>query len=215
MFKKKSGVFFINIKGFMRFQGTTDLPDLLYLPRTYQRVLVSLGGIWAEVFLLTVMFLVFPIIQLTFFGLVISLRVFLSVFWNMNLLSSNSDGHKMVADVIGFPTLGECYNEYLVSKIARAPLKDSLFNEKVMKTVKIYIIFSLIFVGLLLLLQINYFGKIILRLTNPVLLEGEITVIVAVLLIISYLYFFDFIVFSMKRIRVYLRLIRLRSRENI
>lgn len=213
MFRKESGVFFINIKGFMRFQGTTDLPDLLYLPATYQRVLVSLGGNWAEVFILTLFFLVFPTIQLTFFGLVISLRVFLSVFWNMNLLSSHSDGHKMVADVIGFPTLGDCYNEYLISKVTRIPLKESLFNNRVLKTIKLYIIFALIFVGLLSILQINYFGKIFLRLTNPVFFEEEITVLKVILLLISYLYFFDFIVFGIKRIMVYGKLIS--RRKNI
>jgi hypothetical protein len=203
MYRKESGVFFINIKGFMRFQGVTDLPDLMYLPRTYQRVLVSIGGIWIEVFVLTLLFIFFPSIQITFFGLVISLRVFLSVFWNMNLLSSNSDGHKMVADVIGFPTLGECYNEYLISKIARTPLKESLFNGRVLRTLKFYIIFSLIFVGFLLLLQLNYFGKILLKLVDPELFVGENSLFVVLLLMISYLYFFDSIVFSIKRIRVY------------
>lgn len=212
MYQKQSGTFFISIKGFMRFQGITDLPDLLYLPKTYQRILVSLGGIWAELLTLTMLLIVFPELQLSFFGLVISLRIFISLIWNMNLLSSQSDGNKMISDVIGFPTLGDYYSEFLISKIARTPLKESLFNRRVKTTLIFYIVFALSFTGLFLLLQLNYFGRIFLKLIDPsiFLLTLNWTTTFP-LIIISYLYFSDFLIFSLKRILIYYRLIKRRK----
>ena len=152
MYNRKSGIFFINIRGLIRFQGITDLPDLLFLPKLYQRVLVSLGGLWAELVFLTLLLILFTPFQMSFLALVISLRVFFSLIWNMNLLSTGSDGHKLITDIIGFPTLGEAYNEYLVRKVANVPLKDTLYNRRVLITIKLFIVFAFGFVGVLIIL---------------------------------------------------------------
>ncbi|OLS23596.1 MAG: hypothetical protein HeimC3_24080 [Candidatus Heimdallarchaeota archaeon LC_3] len=211
MFNQKSGVFFINIRGLIRFQGITDLPDLLFLPKLYQRALVSLGGLWAELVFLTLLLLLFTPFQMSFLAFVVSLRVFFSLIWNINMLSTGSDGHKLITDIIGFPTLGEAYNEYLVRKVANVPLKDTLYNRRVLITIKLFIIFAFGFVGVLIILQINYFGRLFLLLISTTLNIYTDYIFILVMLVISYLYFIDFIVFVLRRIRFYGQFLSIRK----
>ncbi|OLS18685.1 MAG: hypothetical protein HeimC3_01140 [Candidatus Heimdallarchaeota archaeon LC_3] len=213
MYRKQSGIFFINIRGLIRFQGITDLPDLLFLPKLYQRMVVSLGGLWAELISLTMILVMFPDIQLSFFVLVISLRVFFSLIWNMNLLSTGSDGHRLITDIIGFPTLGEALNEYLARKLANIPLKDTLYNRRVLITVRLFMIFSFMFVGVLIILQINYFGKLFFSLLSTSLNIVANNIFIIIMLLISYLYFLDFVVFAYRRIRFFSQFFSIRRRK--
>ena len=121
----------------------------------------------------------------------------------MNLLSTGSDGHKLITDIIGFPTLGEAYNEYLVRRVANVPLKDTLYNRRVLITIKLFIIFAFGFVGVLIILQINYFGRLFLLLVSTSLNIYTGNIFILVMLVISFLYFIDFVVLVLRRIRFY------------
>ena len=176
-------------------------------------MVVSLGGLWAELISLTMILVMFPDIQLSFFVLVISLRVFFSLIWNMNLLSTGSDGHRLITDIIGFPTLGEALNEYLARKLANIPLKDTLYNRRVLITVRLFMIFSFMFVGVLIILQINYFGKLFFSLLSTSLNIVANNIFIIIMLLISYLYFLDFVVFAYRRIRFFSQFFSIRRRK--
>ena len=213
MYTGRSGVFYINIKGFIRFQGITDLPDTLFLPKRYQRALVSLGGIWAELVFLTLLVQVIPS-QFQYAVLAITFRVLLSVFWNFNLLSTGSDGHRLVSDIIGFPTLGESMQEYLSSLVTKRQLLKSLYINRVIHTVQTFFIGSLLFVSVMFLLQLNYFSRILLTLWLFTLSQPDLfsNIIIILLVMFSYLYLLDFVVVGVRRINYLLKLLKIRRK---
>ena len=97
---------YVYFPGFFQFNGMTSTEEVMFLKHQWQRALVFLGGLWAELVLLSVLLIIpfFPMFILQ----IMVIRVLFSSIFNLNFLSTKSDGHSLISDLLGFPTFKPC-----------------------------------------------------------------------------------------------------------
>jgi hypothetical protein len=193
LFTGKQTTFYIQIPGIMYFSGITSTDYLFYIKNPFKRILISLGGLILE-FIFLQLVLVWCQFLGSFVLQILTLRVFLSFIFNLNFLSSSTDGHLLVTDLLGFTTFYETYNDYLrhfFDKSYELPIS-------ILKKVQIifigYTITGVLFIGLLVLVQFRVFLQLVQLFLLPVFNLQELVqfdIITIFLLVLTYLYYID------------------------
>ena len=136
-----------------------------------------------------------------FFLQILTLRVFLSILFNLNFLSQSTDGHILLTDLLGFTTFTETYNDYLKHFINRKFIPCVPVTKRVKLLLWTYTIAGLIFILVMVisnfLFLVNIIKVMILPLTQNISLAQN--PLQLFLMILTYLYYFDIVV------RIYLK----------
>lgn len=197
IFTGKSAKFYIQFPGFLYFMGISTTDDLFYITNPIKRIIISLGGILFETMFLILLLVLLQNSVNSFFLQILSLRVLLSVLFNLNFLSQSTDGHILLTDLLGFTTFTETYNEFLKGLINRKFIPAVPVTRRVSILLLTYTVFGLVFIGLLVVSQFIFFKNIamilILPLTNN-FFGMKLGVLEIFLIILTYLYYIDILV---------------------
>jgi hypothetical protein len=193
LFTGKQSTFYIQIPGIMYFSGITSTDYLFYIKSPFKRILISLSGLIFEFIFLQLVLVLCQSLG-SFVLQILTLRVFLSFIFNLNFLSSSTDGHLLVTDLLGFTTFYETYNDYLrhfFDKSYELPIP-------ILKNVQIifigYTIAGVLFIGLLVFTQFRAFLQLVQLFLLPVFNVQELVqfdIITIFLMVLTYLYYID------------------------
>ena len=204
LFTKKSASFYIQFPGFMYFAGITTTDDLFYIKNPLKRIIISLAGIGFEFILLVILLVVLQHRINPFFLQLLTVRVFLSAFFNLNFLSQSTDGHILITDLLGFTTFSESYSDFLRTVLNKQFEPAVPINNRTKKLFIVYSIIGIVLIGLLLVTQVLFFEHIVELLVMPltkVSFTQQLTLIDYGLLLLTYLYYLDLLVrFYAKRV---------------
>ena len=197
LFTGNSSSFYIQFPGFMYFAGITTTDNLFYIKNPLKRIIISLGGMLFESMFLIILLHIFQNLINPFFLQILTMRVFLSVLFNLNFLSQSTDGHILVTDLLGFTTFTETYNDFLKYLLNKKYIPSVPVNKRVKLLLLIYTVIGVIFIGIFVLSQLYFLIEIIhimlLPLTNS--FNGvHLGIVGILLLLISYLYYIDILV---------------------
>ncbi len=197
LFSGKSAKFYIQFPGFLYFMGITTTDDLFYIKNPIKRLIISLGGILFEIMALTLILTIFSTRIDSFYLQILSLRIFLSILFNMNFLSQSTDGHILFTDLIGFTTFTETYNDFIKSLINRNLAPTITIVRRVKIVFLVYTVAGIVFIALLIYSQLIFLRNIVeimlLPLTQNVL-TMNLGILEICLIILTYLYYIDILV---------------------
>ena len=127
---------------------------------------------------------------------ILTLRVFLSILFNLNFLSQSTDGHILLTDLLGFTTFTETYNDYLKHFINRKFIPCVPVTKRVKLLLWTYTIAGIGFILILVvsnfIFLVNIIKVMVLPLTQNISLAQSPFQIF--LMILTYLYYIDIIV---------------------
>lgn len=197
LFSGKSAKFYIQFPGFLYFMGITTTDDLFYIQNPFKRIIISLGGMLFELMFLIMILALFGNRVDPFYLQILSLRIFLSILFNVNFLSQSTDGHILLTDLIGFTTFSETYNEFIKSLLNRKLTPQVEIVKRVKMVFIIYTIVGFLFIGLLIYSQLLFLINILNIMLLPVtqnILGRNLGIVEIFLLVLTYLYYIDIFV---------------------
>ena len=193
LFTGKSAKFYIQFPGFLYFVGITTTDYLFYVKNPIKRIIISVGGMLFEFLFLILVISLFQSTIDSFYLQILTLRVFLSILFNLNFLSQSTDGHILITDLLGFTTFTETYNDYLKHFINRKFVPCVPVTNKVKFLLWTYTIAGLLFILILvasnLVFLVNIIKIMILPLTQNISLVRSPFQIF--LMMLTYLYYLD------------------------
>ena len=196
LFTGKSAKFYVQFPGFLYFFGITTTDDLFYVKNPLKRIIISLGGMLFEFLFLILLLALFQSNINPFLLQILTLRVFLSILFNLNFLSQSTDGHILLTDLLGFTTFTETYNDYLKHFINRKFIPCVPVTKRVKLLLWTYTIAGIGFILILVVSNFIFLVNIIKVMVSPLtqnisLAQGPFQIF---LMILTYLYYIDIIV---------------------
>ena len=192
--------------------------DLFYISNPCKRLLISIAGILFEfMFLIFILFATHTLID-PFFLQLLTVRVFLSALFNLNIFSQASDGHVLLTDFLGFTTFAESYSDYIRSVLNKKFIPAVPINKRVKTLFIIYTVIGIFFIGSLIITQIVFFEHIVDLLIAPLIqvqFYQNIGFIDLLLLVLTFLYYIDLVVrFYEKRV-ILTNMLKIRQNEEL
>ena len=214
LFTGKSATMYIQIPGFLYFGGITTADDLFYIPDPFKRIIISLAGVYTELLTLTFIITFFQSVFTPFILQLVTVRVFVSIIFNLNIFSQSTDG--LITDLLGFPTFAETYSDVLRQFLNPSFIPVVQPSQRIKGVCVGYTIIGIGLIGLLFFSQGFFFLRIIQVLLIPLtqLQTGiSISIFEGCCILLTYLYYLDVLVRVYRKKIILQQIIKIKNNQ--